>query len=210
MEKDISRTDGMTIEEWAARNQKEYEDMMELCEDAMDLVSQKLEQLGRRLQDCSGRNPIRRISPRLKSPESIADKAAEKGIPYEPDSIMKHMHDIAGVRVICPLLEDVYEVAKAVIADPDLTILEKRDYIQQPKNNGYRSLHLIMQVPVRTADGPRPVTVELQLRTIAMDWWASLDHQLRYKTWKHGVSNLGQELDACAELAQELDERMEN
>lgn len=157
-------------------------------------------------------NPIETIKTRLKSPESIVEKLKRKGAPLEVESIEYYLSDVAGIRVICPFINDIYTLAECLLEQDDITLIEKKDYITCPKQNGYRSLHLIVEVPIFLQNERRPMKVEVQLRTIAMDFWASLEHRLRYK--KNLRSELSEQLSAelkdCAEQSAALDLRMEN
>ena len=143
--------------------------------------------------------------------ESIMKKVQKKGLPLSVESIEENIRDIAGVRVICSFEEDVFRIAKYFLAQDDITLIEKKDYINSPKPNGYRSLHLIVQVPIFTEFGRKDVFVEVQIRTIAMDFWASLEHKLRYKKNLSGdqLKALEKELSICAEECADLDRRME-
>lgn len=156
-------------------------------------------------------NPIETIKPRLKKPESIAEKLIKKECPFSISSIEENINDIAGVRVICSFPKDIYLLADLLLKQDDVVLIEKRDYIKNPKDSGYRSLHLIIKIPIFLESGKRMMKVEVQLRTIAMDFWASLEHKLRYKKDidKDEVEELTQELIECAEVSTLLDERME-
>ena len=155
------------------------------------------------------RNPINSVKTRLKSFVSIKEKMQRQGVRPTPDNIEKTLNDIAGVRVICSFLDDVYTVADALLKQDDVTLIKKKDYIQNPKPNGYRSLHLIVEVPIFLQNEKRMVKVEIQLRTIAMDFWASLEHQMRYKKDFVFTDEMAAELLECATLSATLDERME-
>ena len=155
------------------------------------------------------RNPINSVKTRLKSFGSIKEKMQRQGVRPTPDNIEKTLNDIAGVRVICSFLDDVYTVADALLKQDDVTLIKKKDYIQNPKPNGYRSLHLIVEVPIFLQNEKRMVKVEIQLRTIAMDFWASLEHQMRYKKDFVFTDEMAAELLECATLSATLDERME-
>ena len=155
------------------------------------------------------RNPINSIKSRLKSPMSIKDKLEKMQLPFSTEDIEKNLYDIAGVRVVCSFPEDVYMLADALLKQDDITLIKKKDYIKNPKPNGYRSLHLIVSVPIFLAKEKRPMMVEIQLRTIAMDFWASLEHQLRYKKDFEFTENMANELLNCANLSAELDMKMD-
>ena len=155
------------------------------------------------------RNPINSIKSRLKSPMSIKDKLENKQLPFSTEAIEKNLYDIAGVRVVCSFPEDVYMLADALLKQDDITLIKKKDYIKNPKPNGYRSLQLIVSVPIFLAKEKRPMMVEIQLRTIAMDFWARLEHQLRYKKDFEFTENMANELLNCANLSAELDMKMD-
>ena len=154
------------------------------------------------------RQPISSIQSRLKSLSGIMKKLRKKGLAMSPENIEANIHDIAGVRVICSFQDDVYALAQALERQDDIEILKVKDYIKNPKENGYRSLHMIVTVPVFFEKETRHVKVEVQLRTIAMDSWASLEHQLRYKKKANFTQEMSDELKACADLSAELDKKM--
>lgn len=157
------------------------------------------------------RNPIESITSRLKSPESIKEKLERKKFPMTLESIEQNLFDVAGVRVICSFIDDVYILAESFLKQDDITLIEKKDYIKNPKPNGYRSLHLIIEVPIFLQNEKKKVKVEVQLRTIAMEFWAKLEHRLRYK--KHldekTLAYTAEELLKCAEDSANLDLRMQ-
>ena len=155
------------------------------------------------------RNPINSIHSRLKSPVSIEEKLASKNLPMTLQAIENNLNDIAGVRVICSFLDDIYLLADCLLQQDDITLIERKDYIESPKPNGYRSLHLIVQIPIYLQAGKRNMRVEIQLRTIAMDCWASLEHQLRYKKDVADTKQIHAELQRCAAISAELDTRMD-
>lgn len=156
-------------------------------------------------------NPIETIKTRLKSPESIMEKLQRKHLSYNIATVEKEMYDIAGIRVICPFIEDIYMLAECLLEQDDITLIDKKDYIKAPKENGYRSLHLIVETPIFLQNEKRLMKVEIQLRTIAMDFWASLEHRMRYKKEisEETASQIARELKACAESSAKLDIRME-
>ena len=176
---------------------------------AMMEVETKFNVLNEELSLLYDRNPIETIKARLKSPESIVDKAVRKNIPLTVDSIEKNLHDIAGLRIICSFPSDIYMLADALLRQDDVTLIERKDYIQNPKPNGYRSLHLIIETPIFLHNQTRMMKVEVQFRTIAMDWWASLEHKIRYKKDLKDDEAVARELFSCAEMGAELDQRME-
>lgn len=157
------------------------------------------------------RNPIEHIKTRLKSTESIIKKINRKGLDFSIETVEKHIKDIAGVRVICSFPEDIYMLAECLLNQDDVKLIEKKDYIVNPKKSGYRSLHLIVEVPIFLQNGKKSINVEVQLRTIAMDFWASLEHKLRYKKNidTEETEIIERELLICSEISADLDKRME-
>lgn len=155
------------------------------------------------------RNPINSIKTRLKKVPSILEKLERKNLPIEVEAIEENLNDIAGIRVVCAFPEDVYTLADALLKQDDITLICKKDYIERPKENGYRSLHLIVAVPIFLENEKRIMKVEIQLRTIAMDCWASLEHQLRYKKDYDFTKEMERELFECAKMSTELDARMD-
>lgn len=157
------------------------------------------------------RNPIEGIKSRLKSPDGILRKLNRKGFPFTLESIQENIKDVAGVRVICSFPEDIYMLADCLLKQDDIKLIEMKDYIKNPKKSGYRSLHLIIEVPIFLKNEKKPMKVEVQLRTIAMDFWASLEHKLRYKKNidENEIEILEKELVECSEISAALDRRME-
>lgn len=155
------------------------------------------------------RNPIETIKTRLKSPESIIEKLHRKKIPFSAEMIEQKLHDIAGVRVICAFPEDIYEISECFLVQDDIRLIEKKDYIKNPKPNGYRSLHLIVEIPIFLHNEKRMMKAEVQFRTIAMDFWASLEHRIYYKKGQNNET-LRNELRQCAEVSAALDLRMQS
>jgi len=157
------------------------------------------------------RNPIESIKTRVKSMDSILEKIKRKNIPFSLESIEANLYDIAGVRVVCSFPEDIYLLADCLLSQDDITLIERKDYIKNPKPSGYRSLHLIIEVPIFLENEKRPMKVEVQFRTIAMDFWASLEHKLRYKKNipESEAEELAKELTECAKASAELDKKME-
>ena len=156
-----------------------------------------------------GRAPVNSIKTRLKTLPSIREKLERKGIEPTPASFYNSIRDIAGVRVICAFTQDVYHLADALLRQDDITLLRRKDYISFPKPNGYRSLHLLVTTPIYLANEKKEIPVEVQLRTVAMDCWASLEHQLRYKSEARMSDTVTEELLCCAGLSAELDMRMD-
>ena len=156
------------------------------------------------------RNPIHSIESRIKSPQSIIGKLQKKGLELSAKSAQKNLMDIAGIRVVCYYLDDIYAIAELLNMQSEYKIVKVKDYIKNPKPSGYRSLHVILMVPVYLATQKKEVPVEIQIRTIAMDFWASLEHQLHYKTKSIVSEALKQELQNCAEIISETDLRMQD
>ena len=157
-------------------------------------------------------NPIESIKSRIKSNESILKKIIRKNLPLDLDAIEENLEDIAGVRVICSFIDDIYKLADCFLRQDDVTLIKMKDYIKNPKPSGYRSLHLIVAVPIFLENEKKLVKVEVQFRTIAMDFWASLEHKLRYnkKIAPEMMDELSRELSECATESAELDYRMQN
>ena len=155
------------------------------------------------------RNPINSIKTRLKSLPSIKEKLERLSLPMELSSIEENLNDIAGIRIICSFQEDVYSLADSLLKQDDITLIEIKDYIKNPKPNGYRSLHMIVAIPIFLAHEKKIMRAEIQLRTIAMDFWATLEHQLRYKKDVEFTEEMANELLHCAEMSAELDLKME-
>ena len=176
---------------------------------AMMEVETKLNVLNEEFSLRFDRNPIANIQSRLKSPVSIEEKLASKNLPMTLQTMEKNLNDIAGIRVTCAFLDDIYLLAECLLQQDDITLIERKDYIATPKPNGYRSLHLIVQIPIYLQAGKRNMRVEIQLRTIAMDCWASLEHQLRYKKEYANTKQIEAELQRCAAISAELDMRMD-
>ena len=172
-------------------------------------VTTKLEILNDELSHSKQRNPIETISFRIKKPMSIAQKLRKKGAPVTVDSISQTLNDVAGIRVICSFVDDIYAVAEMLTRQDDVCLIEKKDYIQNPKPNGYRSLHLVLEVPVFFSTHKEPMRVEVQIRTVAMDFWASLEHQIRYKNHTPETRRIAGELKECADVIAQTDLRMQ-
>ena len=184
--------------------------MQQIYEAGIKEVRTKLEILDAEFKVKHDHNPIHHIESRLKSPESILKKAISKDIPVTERSLEENIHDIAGIRVICNYVDDVYKVAQLLTNQDDIQLIEMKDYIQNPKESGYMSLHLVLEVPIFLSEGPKPIHVEVQLRTIAMDFWASLEHKLKYKTDNNVSDDVKKELQECAKSIAEIDLKMQN
>lgn len=188
---------------------KEFVKLMSYYKCAMMEVETRFHALNEEYIFTFDRAPVNSIKTRLKTLPSVQEKMVRRNIPFTLEDMEQQLHDIAGVRVICAFPNDVYTMAKAFLEQDDIVLLERKDYIENPKPNGYRSLHLIVAVPVHLAGGKRMTKVEIQIRTIAMDFWASLEHQLRYKRDVEFTEEMADELHQCAILSAQLDERMD-
>ncbi len=208
LKKLLAVSGGDTVE-WLEKKTREMLDMMVYYRCAIMEVETKLKVLNEEFSLKHDRNPINSIKTRLKSYASIKEKMQRQGVLATPENIVQSLNDIAGVRVICSFPTDVYAVADALLNQDDITLIRRKDYIQTPKPNGYRSLHLIVEVPIFLQHEKRMVKVEIQLRTIAMDFWASLEHQMRYKKDVEFTDAMAAELLECATLSAALDKRME-
>lgn len=208
MEKYLKRIDEDTLI-WVQRKSKEVAKLMSYYRCAMMEIETKLNVLNEEFSWEMDHNPISSIKKRLKSMPSIIGKLERKSHPLSMENIEEHLMDVAGVRVICSFPEDVYAMRDALIRQDDLVLLEEKDYIKNPKPNGYRSLHLIVGIPIFLAKEKKMMKVEVQLRTIAMDFWASLEHQLRYKKNSYFTKEMAEELTECARISADLDLRMD-
>lgn len=155
-----------------------------------------------------GHSPISSIKSRRKKPVSILEKLRRQGDPISLQSIEDNLNDVAGIRVICSFVDDIYKVAKMLVDQDDVTLIQIKDYIQNPKPNGYRSYHMIVEVPVFFSSEKRPMRVEVQIRTVAMDFWASLEHQMKYKKEIPNADEILDELKRCADVIAETDMKM--
>lgn len=186
----------------------DYLKMTTIYESAIEIIKTKIKILEKEYNTLNGYNPIHNVESRVKSSNSITKKLKSKGLPVSISSAQKSLKDIAGLRIICNYIDDVYTVFE-VLKSQDLELIEVKDYIKSPKPNGYRSLHMVVLVTVRFEASVHRVPVEIQLRTIAMDFWASLEHKLRYKKDKKTSAMISLRLKSCAELSNKLDEEMQ-
>lgn len=188
----------------------DFKELMMMYHCAIKEVRTKFEVLNTEFKIRYQRNPINGIQTRLKRTSSIAEKLLRINKPFSIKSIEENINDVAGVRVICSYIDDIYRLADALLRQDDITLITRKDYIQNPKGNGYRSLHLIVEVPVFFADCKKNVKVEVQIRTIAMDFWASLEHQLKYKQEIPQQSEIIARLKSCADVINATDREMLN
>ncbi len=187
---------------------KIFQEMMMRYQCAILEVQTKLQVLNNDMSVRYSRNPIEFVKTRIKSPRSIAEKLNRRGLEINIDNMIKHLNDVAGVRVVCSFIDDIYEVAEMLTRQNDVKVIGIKDYIKSPKGNGYRSYHMIIEIPVFFSDKTMDMRVEIQIRTIAMDFWASLEHELKYKKDIEWSNEIGEELKACAETINSTDRKM--
>ena len=208
----LDTTDIPDIQTYFVNQAFEFQELMMMYSCAIREMRTKLEVLNDELSVHHQRNPIEFITARVKKPLSIVEKLHRYGVPVSVESVEKNLNDVAGVRVICSFIDDIYTVADMLLRQDDITLIKKKDYIEHPKDNGYRSLHLIIEIPVFFSNQKKNMRVEVQIRTIAMDFWASVDHQLKYKQNIEDVENtdeLSAELKECADIIAQTDARMQ-
>ena len=210
---DVPVIDGDIIEQLKIlmQHSQQFQEMEMMYSCAIREVRTKAEVLNDEMSVRYHRNPISSITSRVKNPESIANKLYKKGLPFTVEAIMANLSDVAGVRIICEFVDDIYSIAAMLAMQDDLKLVKIKDYIKYPKPNGYRSYHMIVEIPVFFSKGKTPMRVEIQIRTIAMDFWASLDHELKYKKNINPEDEemIADELHACAERIAETDEIMQ-
>ena len=193
---------------------KNYEDVdswktiMFLYNSALKEVGTKLEILNDEFQHVHKYNPIEHIKTRIKTPESIVKKLRRYGYEISIENMVKYINDIAGVRLICSFTSDIYQIAEMITKQSDVTVLYVKDYIKNPKPNGYKSYHMVVTIPIYLTDGPVDTKVEIQIRTMAMDFWASLEHKIYYKFEGDAPDYISRDLRECAEMVSTLDEKM--
>lgn len=186
----------------------QWRSLMFLYESALKRVNTKVEILNSEFVNRYDYNPIEHIKSRLKTAESIVNKLKKDGYEVSIENMMEHLSDIAGVRIICSFTSDIYQIAEMLSNQGDVTVLHVKDYIKNPKPNGYKSYHMVVTVPVYLSDGPVETKVEIQIRSVAMDFWASLEHKIAYKFEGNAPENLLKELKACADMVDMLDAKM--
>jgi len=187
----------------------EFKELMMQYRCALMEVETKLNVLNAEFTMKNNRNPFESIKSRIKTPRSILEKLQRKGYEISVKGIEENLADVAGIRVICSFPDDIYATAKMLTDQDDIRVLEVKDYIINPKPNGYRSLHLILEVPIFLSNEKKNMKVEVQFRTIAMDFWASLEHKLKYKKNIENAEEISKELQRCAEASSKLDLRMQ-
>ena len=187
---------------------KSWEEVSLLYNSALKQINTKLEILNDEFQEVHRYNPIEHIKSRIKTPESIVKKLKRHGYESTLANMVKYVNDIAGIRIICSFTSDIYRIADMISNQQDIKVLTIKDYIMNPKTSGYRSYHMILSVPVYLSDRKADVKVEVQIRTVAMDFWASLEHKIQYKFETKAPANIKAQLFECAKIVAELDERM--
>lgn len=186
----------------------EYKEMRMRYSCAIKEVRTKFDVLNSEFNVRYRRNPITSINSRLKSSSSIMNKLARKNLDFTLENVENNLFDVAGIRVVCSYVDDIYVLAQALTKQDDITVIKEKDYIKNPKPNGYRSYHMIVSVPVFFSDQTRDMAVEVQIRTIAMDFWASLEHQLKYKQEVPNQMEIVERLTECAHQIADIDEQM--
>ena len=190
----------------------EWKTLIFLYTSALKEIGTKIEILNDEFVHVHNYNPIEHVKSRIKSPESIVRKLRKQGHEETIENMQKYLHDIAGIRIICSFSSDIYRIAQMIANQDDVIVLQIKDYIKHPKPNGYKSYHMVVSIPVFLSDGPVDTKVEIQIRTIAMDFWASLEHKIYYKYEGMTPAHIQDDLKACAEIGREscreLDDRM--
>ena len=186
----------------------QWRSVMFLYDSALKKVNTKIEILNNEFVNRYDYNPIEHIKSRLKTADSIVKKLKKDGHDVTIENMMEYLSDIAGIRIICSFTSDIYQIAEMIAHQADVTVLHVKDYIKNPKPNGYKSSHMVVTVPVYLSDGPVETKVEVQIRSVAMDFWASLEHKIAYKFEGNAPENLLKELKACADIVDMLDAKM--
>ena len=186
----------------------QWKSVMFFYDSALKEINTKIEILNNEFVHIYNYNPIEHIKSRLKTPDSIVKKLKRYGFEVTIDNMVEKLSDIAGIRIICSFTSDIYQIAEMITKQSDVTVLYVKDYIKNPKPNGYKSYHMVVTIPIYLTDGPVDTKVEIQIRTIAMDFWASLEHKIYYKFEGNAPAYLQQELKACADVVNMLDVKM--
>lgn len=182
--------------------------VMFLYNSALKAINTKIEILNNEFIHIYNYNPIEHIKSRLKTPDSIVKKLKSDGCEVTIGNMIECLSDIAGIRIICSFTSDIYLIADMIAKQADVTVLYVKDYIKNPKSNGYKSYHMVVTIPIYLTEGPVETKVEIQIRTVAMDFWASLEHKIYYKFEGHAPDYLEEELKACADMVDLLDAKM--
>lgn len=187
----------------------QFKETMMMYNCAIRSIRTKLEVLNDELSITNNRNPIEFIKTRIKKPRSIVNKLNRKGLDISLESIVESLNDVAGIRVVCSFIDDIYSISDMLTRQDDIKLIEVKDYIKAPKPNGYRSLHLIVEIPVFFSDRTLPLKAEIQIRTIGMDFWASLEHKLKYKNNIDVSEFISEELEKCSSIISHADLTMQ-
>lgn len=207
--KDLQKIENlMEIEKNIEINSKEFEKIMFIYKVAIKEINTKLEILKDEFKLFYEYDLIDHINTRIKAPESITKKMKDKNLNYTYKDMIKNINDIAGIRVICPIQKDIYSIRNLIMNIPGIKILKEKDYVKNPKKSGYSSYHMIVEIPVTLSQNLMYVKVEIQIRTLAMDFWASIEHGLKYKTDKEITKATSKELVQCAKIINKLDNKM--
>ena len=186
----------------------QWKSTMFLYSSALKSINTKIEILNNEFIQLYNYNPIEHVTSRLKTPQSIVKKLKSKGREVDIENMVEHVNDIEGIRIICSFMSDIYPIADMIAKQADITVLYVKDYIKNPKENGYKSYHMVVTIPVYLSDGKIETKVEIQIRTIAMDFWASLEHKIAYKFEGHAPDYIEAELKDCADMVHMLDAKM--
>ena len=186
----------------------QWKSIMFLYDSALKEINTKIEILNSEFVHIYGHTPIEHIKSRLKTPSSIVKKLKRAGHDVTIQNMVERLNDIAGIRIICSYTEDIYQIADMIARQSDVTILHVKDYIRNPKPNGYKSYHMVATIPIYLSQGPAETKVEIQIRTVAMDFWASLEHKIYYKFEGNAPASVQAELKACAAVVDMLDDKM--
>ena len=186
----------------------QWKSVIFLYDSALKEINTKIEILNNEFVHIYNYNPIEHIKSRLKTPDSIVKKLKRYGFDVTINNMVDKLNDIAGTRIICSFTSDIYQIAEMIRKQSDVTVLYVKDYIKNPKPNGYKSYHMVVTIPIYLTDGPVETKVEIQIRTVAMDFWASLEHKIYYKFEGNAPAYLQQELKACADVVNMLDNKM--
>ena len=189
-------------------NSKEFEKIMFIYKVALKEINTKLEILKDEFKLFYEYDLIDHINTRIKSPESITQKMKDKSLQYTYKEMIKNINDIAGIRAICPIQKDIYSIRNLITKVPGIKVLKEKDYVKKPKKSGYSSYHMILEVPITLSQNLTYVKVELQIRTLAMDFWASIEHKMKYKADKEVTKSTSKELVQCAKMVTKLDNKM--
>lgn len=209
MENDKSFAEADPFENSMEAMRKDYNQIRGVYAAAIREIDARLQTLDSEFSYRNRHNPIHHIETRVKSLSSIIKKLRATGAPVSIISAKKNLHDIAGVRVVCRYVDDIYRIAALLLAQDDISLILEKDYIKSPKPNGYRSLHIVVDVPIYMSQGKLYCPVEIQIRTVAMDFWATLEHGIRYKNTEEVSQNIVEQLRECADVITETDYKMQ-